>query len=110
MQPSFVISIPTDEPELREEIEEQLSNCARVNETPRTMNLDEIKLIVEIIAGGTTIAANVAAVVTFLLALKDRFKKQGKPSGIRIAVPGKGDVALDAIDEAILKRMMGGEQ
>ncbi|MBI3913848.1 MAG: hypothetical protein HY327_06645 [Chloroflexi bacterium] len=46
------------------------------------------------------------AIITFLLMLKDRFKKTGKPSGIRIAVPGKGDVALDEIDEAILKRML----
>ncbi len=107
MSTSFVISIPTENAELREEIEQALSAHARVSDAPRAFDLNEIKLIVEIVAGATGILANGAAVATFLLLLKDRFKKQGKPSGIRLAAPGKGDIALDEIDAAILKRMIG---
>jgi hypothetical protein len=81
----FVINIPAGQGELREEIEEQLAAYARVRQAPPTMGLDEIKLIVEIIASGTTIAANVAAITTFLLLLKDRYQKAGKSSGLTLA-------------------------
>ena len=110
MPPSFLISIPKDAPELREEIEQALSAHASVQDAPRAFGLDEIKMIVEIIAGASSILVNGTAIIAFLLMLKDRFKKTGKPSGIRIAVPGKGDVALDDVDEAILKKMIGLEK
>ena len=110
MSPSFMISIPAGNAELREEIEEQLSAYARVQDTPRAYDLNEIKMIVEIIAGASTILVNGTAIITFLLLLKDRFKQQGKASGIRIAVPGQKDVPLDGVDEAILKKMMGLEK
>lgn len=106
MSTSFKISIPTDAPELRDEIEQQLSAYANVQDAPRAFDLNEIKMIVEIIAGTTTILANGTAIIMALLALKDRFKKQGKRSNIRIAVPGKDDVALDDVDAAILKKFL----
>lgn len=115
---SFVISIPKDEPELRDEIEEQLAAHARVSQAPQSFtDLNQIKLIVEILAGVTSIASGAASValsttgiITFLLMLKDRYKNSKKPSSIRIAVPGQGDVALDEVDEAILKRILGLEK
>ncbi len=110
MPPSFLISVPKDAPELHAEIEQQLAAYANVNETPRAFDLAEIKMIVEIIAGASSILINGTAIIAFLLMLKDRFKKTGEPSGIRIAVPGQNDVALDEVDEALLKRMMGLEQ
>ena len=107
MSPSFMLSIPTNQLELRDEIEQQLATFANINETPRRFDVNEIKMIVEIIAGASTILVNGTAIITFLLLLKDRYKQQGKASGIRIAVPGQKDVPLDGVDEAILKRMMG---
>lgn len=110
MSTSFMLSIPTNQAELRDEIEQQLSAFANVNETPRRFDVNEIKMIVEIIAGASNILVNGTAIITFLLLLKDRFKQQGKASGIRIAVPGQKDVPLDGVDEAILKKMMGLEK
>ena len=107
---SFMISIPKDEPELRDEIEEQLAAYARVSGAARGFGPDEIKMIIDIIQGASGIAVNVTAITTFLLMLKDRYKNSQKPSGIRIAVPGKGDVPLDELDAAILKRMLGLEK
>ncbi len=107
MGQSFTIAIPNDHAELRDEIEEQLAAYARVNELPQRFDLNEIKLLVEIIAGTSTILVNGTAIITFLLMIKDRFKVQGKKTGIRIAVPGANDVPLDDVDAAVLKRMMG---
>lgn len=115
---SFVISIPKDEPELRDQIEEQLARYARVNEAPKSFtDLNQIKLIVEIIAATaaagaatTAWAVNTTKIIEFLLMLKDRHEKSKQPSGIRIAVPGKDDVALDDVDETILKKYLGLEK
>jgi hypothetical protein len=105
----FVINIPAGQGELCEEIEEQLAAYARVREAPRTMGLDEIKLIVEVIAGGTTIAANVAAIATFLLLLKDRYQKVGKPSGLTLARFAGPTVPLEQVDAETLRKLVGGE-
>ena len=115
MSQSFAISVPAEDTELREEIEEQLSAYARVNDATRSFtDLNQIKLIVEILAGvtaigvgTTTIAVNTTKIIEFLLMLKDRYEKKKKPSGIRIAAPGKDDVPLDEVDAAILKRILG---
>jgi len=105
----FVINIPAGQGELREEIEEQLAAYARVRQAPQTMGLNEIKLIVEVIAGGTTIAANMAAIATFLLLLKDRFKKTGRPSGLTLARFAGPTVPLEQVDAETLRRLVGGE-
>ena len=115
MSTSFMISIPSDEPELRDEIEQALAAHARVNEVPKKFtDLNQIKLIVEIIAGvattGGVAIATTIKVIEFLLMLKDRYKNSKKPSGIHIAVPGSDDVPLDAADAAILKRILGLEK
>lgn len=114
MTTSFMLSIPADQPELRDEVEATLAAWAQVNEAPRNfMDLNQIKLIVEILAdittvgvGASTLAVNATAIITFLLMLKDRYEKSKKPSGIRIAVPGQKDVSLDSVDEAILKKLL----
>jgi hypothetical protein len=106
----FVINIPAGQGELREEIEEQLAAYARVSEAPRPMGLDEIKLIVEIIAGTTGIAANVAAIATFLLLLKDRYQKAGKPSGLTLARFAGPTVPLEQVDAETLRKLVGGER
>jgi hypothetical protein len=73
------------------------------------MGLSEIKLIVEIIAGGTTIAANVAAITTFLLLLKDRYQKAGKPSGLTLARFAGPTVPLEQVDAKTLPKLLGGQ-
>ena len=111
MANELVISIPTDEADLRAEIEEQLSDQgARVRELPRTYtDLNQIKLLIDILSGGTDILVHITAIVTFLLMLKDRYKQQGKPSGITIARLGE-NVPLDTADEATLRRLITGDQ
>jgi len=78
MTTSFMLSIPARQPELREEIEQQLAVYANIQPTPAArFDLNEIKMIVEIISGASTILVNGTAIITFLLLLKDRFKQQG---------------------------------
>jgi len=105
----FVINIPAGQGELREEIEEQLAAYAQVSEAPRPMGPAEIKLIVEIIAGGTTIAANAAAIAAFLLLLKDRYQKKGKASGLTLARFAGPTVPLEQVHAETLPKFLGGQ-
>lgn len=109
MSTSFGITIPSNESELRDEIESELGKYARVDEVATTFNLQEIQLLVEIIAGATTVVANAAAVGTFLLLLRDRYKKEGKKSGILLARFRKIPVALEDLDENGVKELLSGE-
>ncbi len=106
----FVINVPSDEAELREEVEEQLSRYARVSEAPKKFGGNEIQLIVDVVMQGTTLAANLAAIATFLLLLKDRYAKTGTPSGISIARFGGEKIPLEQVDERVLRRVIGAEE
>ena len=107
MPTPFVLTLPAGATDLQDEIEQRLAPHAEVHSQPLAFGLEEIKLIVEIVAGATTVLANGAAVATFLLMLKDRAKQTGKPSGIKVGSLGGRSIPLEDADEALLRRLLG---
>lgn len=111
MPTPIVLTLSADDEDLRAEIEQELAPYAEVRPAPpETFDLDEIKLVVEVIAGATGILANGAAVATFLMLLRDRAEAEGKRSGIRVGrqdAMDDLDVALDNTDEGLLRGMLG---
>jgi hypothetical protein len=101
MPTSFIITLPADEDELREEIEERLGAEGDVYPAPPTYAVDseQIKLIVEIAVGGATL-------IKTLLEIKQMYAAKGKPTNAEIEKPEKGSVALDEADEALLKQVL----
>lgn len=101
MPTSFIITLPVDADELREEIEERLGAQGDVRPAPPTyaVDLEQIKLIVEIAAGSATF-------IKSLLEIKQMFAAKGKPTNAKIEKPGKGSVALDEADEQLLQELL----
>jgi hypothetical protein len=69
--------------------------------------LNEVRLIIEIINGSAGIIAGVASVGTFLLLLRDRYKKKAEPSRIEIARLGEPGVPLADADDVTVRRIVG---
>jgi hypothetical protein len=103
----IVLTLPANDEALRAEINEQLAPYAEVRETPPAFGLNEVKLIIEIINGSAGILASAASVGTFLLLLRDRYKKKDEPSRIQIARPGEPGVPLADADDATVRRIIG---
>ncbi len=103
----IVLTLPANDEALRAEINEQLAPYAEVHETPPAFGLNEVKLVIEIINGSAGIIASAASVGTFLLLLRDRYKKKNEPSRIQIARPGEPGVPLADADDATVRRIIG---
>lgn len=101
-----VLTLPIDN-QVKDEVKRELSPYAVIRDTPPTYGLSEIKLIVEVIAGSTTIIANGAAIMTFLIMLRDRYKQAGKESGIHVGEIRGKQVALENVDEELLRQLLG---
>lgn len=88
----FVVTLPRDA-DLRGAVEAALAPYAEVQRAPASYNLDEIKLIVEIVAGATSVLSNVAAVAAVLLAFYQQHRQTpDRPSPIQISQPGDAEV------------------
>jgi hypothetical protein len=83
----FVVTLPPDG-ELRDAIEEALAPYATVHRAPPSMNLDEIKLIVEVVHQATGVLADLGTVAGVLLALHQARQAAGRPSTIQLSRPG----------------------
>jgi hypothetical protein len=103
----IVLTLPADDKQLRDEIIEQITPHAEVQQAPPKFGLNEIKLVIEIIGGGVGIIANAAAIATFILLLKDRLKQNREPGRIQIARIGEPGVSLESADEATVRRIIG---
>ena len=95
---AFIVTLPADADDLRDEIEERLGAEGDVYPAPPTYGVDpeQIKLIVEIALGGATL-------IKTLLEIKQMYAAQGKPTNSEIEKLDKGSVALDETDEQMLQ-------
>lgn len=82
---------------LRASISARLGAVATVHPAPQayTVDLEHIKLIVEIAAGS-------AAFIKTLLEIKQIYAERGIPTHVTVAKPGKGEVALDQANESLV--------
>ena len=98
MSRPFVLSLPEADPELCDAIARELRGAAEVHEPPPDRGVETVKLILDFVVDGTTLAAT-------LVALRNWYKNRPKPKRLRIKVLGSGDdIALvEATDEELRK-------
>ena len=103
MPTPLIITLPSTDPALRDDVEARLSEGGNVYPAPPTYNVgaEEIKLIVEIAVGGVTF-------IKTLLEIKKLYAEQSK--AIKIEKPGTGSVALSDADEALLRQLVMEDQ
>jgi hypothetical protein len=104
----LILTLPFNNDALREEIEHQLAPYAEVQvQPPAAFDLETIKLVIEVVGGTVAMAANAAAVLTYLRSVQDQAKQKGQPSGIRVGHPGERGIPLEDADEALLRELLG---
>lgn len=108
MSNSLMITLPIYDKMLADEMEETLSAHANIIRLPiAAFDLDTIKVVIDIVGGSVSIAADVAAIVTFVLAVKDRERLAKNPSGVLVGKPGEKAIPLEDVDERLLCQLLG---
>ena len=105
MPQPLIITLPAEDNTLYDELEQELGRYGTVQETPPTYGVNEIKLILDIATDIASTVAGGASLATFFLLLKDRYKKTGQPSGVKIAKGAEPPIPLESMDEASLQRL-----
>ena len=106
MPTTFVLTLPANDTALRDEMTQQLAPVANIHEIPPSLGLNEIKLVLEIVGAGVTIAGGVGSIFEFLWKVKDRAAKEGRRTNIKVGRLGEGEVSLDDADESLLRRLL----
>ncbi|WP_437504646.1 hypothetical protein [Sorangium sp. So ce1099] len=102
----FVITLPEPDDELRDAIARALGEDAEIHELPPDYGLEEVKLILEIVAGATGAVVGIAEVVERLGKLRDHLKSRAKPKRVRIKVlEGGADVVLTEVSDEQLQKL-----
>jgi hypothetical protein len=109
MPPPIVLTLPANDTRLRAEVEQGLAPYARIYEPPPSFDIDlnQVKLVLEVVGQAVSVAGGVAGIFTFLWAAKDRAAKAHKRTNIKIGRIGEPPLALDDIDEALLRQLLG---
>ena len=107
MPTPFVITLPADDQQPRDEITAQLAPHAEVHAASPTFGFNEVKLVIEVIGDSIGILGNAAAIATFVLFLKDRLKQNRQTNLIKIARVGEPELRLAEADEATVRRIVG---
>ena len=109
MPTAIVLTLPKDDDQLRAEVEQGLAPYAQIYEPPPSFDLDvnQIKLVLEVVGQAVGVAGGVAGIFTFLWAAKDRAAKANKRTNIKVGRIGEPPVPLDDVDEALLRRLLG---
>lgn len=116
MATPLMITVPATDEELATEIEQRLGRYA-MRQPPKTLDLETVKLLVEIFAtgmGGVAASAGMAVAVTEviknLLDIKKQLEQQGRADEVRVGAPGTRGTPLSQVDEALLRKLLGVEE
>lgn len=106
------ITLPVEAEALSIELEQRLTPYADVTrQSPATLSLETIKLIIEIgaLTSGAAVGAavGITQVIKNLLDIQEKLKQTGQLGGVMIGVPGQPAVPLETADAVLLRRLLG---
>ncbi len=106
------ITLPVEAEALSIELEQRLTPYVDVTrQSPAILNLETIKLVVEIgaLTSGATIGAavGITQVIKNLLDIQEKLKQTEQPGRVMIGVPGQPPVPLATADEVLLRQLLG---
>lgn len=112
MPSPIILTLPADDARLRAEVEQGLAPYAQIYEPPLSFDIDvnQVKLVLDVVGQAVGLAGGVAGIFTFLWAAKDRAAKAHTRTNIKIGRMGEPPLALDDLDEALLRRLLGMEE
>lgn len=106
------ITLPAEAEALSAELEQCLTPYADViRQSPAILGLETIKLVVEIgaLTSGAVVGATVGItqVIKNLLDIQEKLKQTRQLDRVMIGVPGQPPVALETVDELLLRQLLG---
>jgi len=106
MPTQLIVTIPAGDPALRHEIEQGVEAYADVRQSQNYADPATIKLVLDIVAQGVSIAGGVAGILTFVRSLKQTKAQQGVTINILIEAPGAPALPVEQADAELLARLL----
>jgi hypothetical protein len=107
MTAPLILTLRSDDPALRREIERGLEGYADVRQAPNYADPETVKLVLDIVAQGVSIAGGVAGIVTFVRSLKQAKAEQGITVNVTVEAPGQPPQSIEEADAELLARLLG---
>jgi hypothetical protein len=97
MNKHLTLTIPTTDPTLRRDLEQGVEEYADVTQAKSYTDLETVKLVLELVGEGISIAGGVAGILAFIRSLKQEKEQQGHTVNITIGVPGGAEVPIEQV-------------
>src|SRR5437016_580227 len=104
MAKQLIVTIPLADPTLRHQVEQGVEQYADIRQSQSYTDVETVKLVLEIVGQGITIAGGVAGIITFLRSLQQNKEHQGETITITIEVPGEPAVPIEEADVELIAR------
>lgn len=105
MERPVFIFVPANNQILLSEIQIRLAPYIRIDSTPYR-DLNNIKLVLEIVGQTIGIAGGVAGVLTYLQNTRDRAAQSKTRTDIMLSKPGEDIISLDDADDVLLRKLL----
>ena len=109
MAQQLIVTIPAGDPALRRAIEQGVEEYADVHQPQSYTDPETVKLVLEIVGQGVSIAGGIAGILTFIRSLKQEQARQGRTVNITIAVPGRAALPVESADAELLARLLAAD-
>jgi hypothetical protein len=106
MTKQLIVTIPAGDLALRREIEQGVEAYADVRQSQNYADPATVKLVLDIVAQGVTIAGGVAGILTFVRSLQQAKAQQGVTVNILIEAPGGPALPVEDADAELLARLL----
>ena len=106
MSKQLIVTLPSGDPALRREIEQGIEEYADVRQAQNYTDLATVKLVLEVVGQGVSIAGGVAGILTFIRSVKHEKEQQGQSIQITIEVPGGPAQPVEDADAELLARLL----
>jgi hypothetical protein len=106
MAPQLIVTFPSTDPGLRRAVEQGVEEYADVRQSQSYTDAETVKLVLDIVAQGISIAGGVAGIITFLRSLQQTKQQQGQTITIMIEAPGHPAQPIDQADADLLARLL----
>jgi hypothetical protein len=110
MTHQLILTFPAGDVALRREIEQGVEAYADIRQSQSYIDLETVKLVLEVVGQGVAIAGGVAGILTFIRSLQEQKAQQGQSVHITIAVAGQEAIPAQDADAELLTRLLMSDQ
>jgi hypothetical protein len=107
MSQPLILTIESADPSLCREVEHGVEEFAEIYTPKNYADLETVKLVLELVGQGVSIAGGVAGILAFVRSLKESKAQQGVVVNVTVEAPGGPALPIEQADAELLVKLLG---